>query len=212
MYYVCPWISIPHNSHYKCYFFAYGLWLLTFNCFTKELLHISALIICPFVGTSHNSDTGIVGSTHWLANIPIHPTHNVSVCPCENTVYFMIRCTQPHAKSKKKKIDVNKLTSRAGIAHSVQRLSCLTLWGSGTVDPGLEPHQCLCMDWNISGQQVSYQGECEVLATEYWGDPHWLWNPGQILPEDQNSGISGPTKRTDVLQKFKNKKAYNCTK
>ena len=151
--------------------FAYRLWSRTFNCFAKELLHISALIICPFLGTSHNSDAGmssvrnhfrsrtrtaksneqlenecwlvkfwkpfvnwfstsdgrgnfgafltclrrktqfpyrtrkipnsaIVGSTHWLVSIPIHPTHNVSVCPSENTINVMVRCTQPHAKSK----------------------------------------------------------------------------------------------------------------
>ena len=34
-------------------------------------------------------------------------------------------------------------------------------------------------------------------------DPPWLWNPGQMSPEVQNRGISGPTKRTDVLQKLK---------
>ena len=38
------------------------------------------------------------------------------------------------------------------------------------------------------------------------GNPPWLWNPGQTSPEVQNRGISGPTKRTYVLQKFKKKK------
>ena len=39
------------------------------------------------------------------------------------------------------------------------------------------------------------------------GGPPWLWNQGQMSPEVQNRGISGPTKRTDVLQNFlKNKK------
>ena len=31
-------------------------------------------------------------------------------------------------------------------------------------------------------------------------DPPWLWSPGQMLPEVQNRNISGPTKRTYVLQ------------
>ena len=34
-------------------------------------------------------------------------------------------------------------------------------------------------------------------------DPPWLCNPGQTSPEVQNRGISGPTKRTYVLQKLK---------
>ena len=33
-------------------------------------------------------------------------------------------------------------------------------------------------------------------------DLPWLWNQGETLPEVQNRGISGPTKRTYVLQKF----------
>ena len=38
------------------------------------------------------------------------------------------------------------------------------------------------------------------------GNPPWLWNPGQTSPEVQNRGISGPAKRTCVLQKnFKKK-------
>ena len=34
------------------------------------------------------------------------------------------------------------------------------------------------------------------------GNPPWLWNRGQSSPEVQNRGISGPTKRTYVLQNF----------
>ena len=34
-------------------------------------------------------------------------------------------------------------------------------------------------------------------------DPPWLWNPGQTSPAVQNRSISGPTKRTCVLQKLK---------
>ena len=32
--------------------------------------------------------------------------------------------------------------------------------------------------------------------------PSWLCNQGQTSPEVKNRGISGPTKRTDVLQFF----------
>ena len=39
------------------------------------------------------------------------------------------------------------------------------------------------------------------------GNPPWLWNPGQTSPEVQNRGISGPTKRTCVLQNLKKKKS-----
>ena len=43
-------------------------------------------------------------------------------------------------------------------------------------------------------------------------DPPWLWNSGETSPEVRNS-ISGPTKRTYVLQKFKRKHAtLNCWK
>ena len=43
---------------------------------------------------------------------------------------------------------------------------------------------------------------CEGEEAHKWGNPPWLWNPGQTSPEVQNRGISGPTKRTCVLQKF----------
>ena len=38
------------------------------------------------------------------------------------------------------------------------------------------------------------------------GDPPWPWNQRQMSPEVQQRGISGPTKRTDVLEIFKLKK------
>ena len=47
---------------------------------------------------------------------------------------------------------------------------------------------------------------CAGEEARKWGNPPWLWNPGQTSPEVQNRGISGPTKRTCVLQKFKKKK------
>ena len=48
------------------------------------------------------------------------------------------------------------------------------------------------------------------LAGKRW-DPPWLRNPGQPSPEVQNIGISGVTKRIDVLKKClfqKNKKPW----
>ena len=39
-------------------------------------------------------------------------------------------------------------------------------------------------------------------------NPLRLWNPEEMSPEVQNRGISGPTKRTHVLQKLKKKKDY----
>ena len=51
-------------------------------------------------------------------------------------------------------------------------------------------------------------------------DAPWPRNPGQTPPEVQNRGITGPTKRTDVIQFFLNKTAFqkdtcrlleNCT-
>ena len=44
---------------------------------------------------------------------------------------------------------------------------------------------------------------CQVRIRQ---NPLWLWNPEETSPEVQNRGISGPTKRTHVLQKFKKKK------
>ena len=41
------------------------------------------------------------------------------------------------------------------------------------------------------------------------GNPHWLWNPEQTSPEVENRGITGPTKRTYVLQFFFKKKKPN---
>ena len=42
-----------------------------------------------------------------------------------------------------------------------------------------------------------------------WGNPPWLWNPGQMSPKVQNRGISGPIEKTGVLQKIKSKKTFN---
>ena len=59
------------------------------------------------------------------------------------------------------------------------------------------------------------RGESQEFIARRWQstqarDPPWLWNPGETSPEVQNRGISGPTKRTYVLQKFKKKQTmYN---
>ena len=42
---------------------------------------------------------------------------------------------------------------------------------------------------------------CRRQSTQARDRP-WLWNPGETSPEVQNRGISGPTKRTYVLQKI----------
>ena len=75
----------------------------------------------------------------------------------------------------------------AGIAHSVERLLWLTLWGRGTIDPILKSHQCLftstwigMLYWRPKGQQRWIWVSCFMQ-----GDPHWLSNPGYTSPEVQ---------------------------
>ena len=48
-------------------------------------------------------------------------------------------------------------------------------------------------------------------ARKHARDPSWLQNQGQTSPEVQNRDISGPTKKTYVLQKIlkKNKSLFN---
>ena len=41
-----------------------------------------------------------------------------------------------------------------------------------------------------------------IKARKHARGAPWLWNPGQTSPEVQNRIISGPTKRTCVLQNF----------
>ena len=55
--------------------------------------------------------------------------------------------------------------------------------------------------WLSRVQQVSHQ---RWIIACMQGSA-WLWNPGHTWPKVQNMGISGPTKRTDVLQ-FKKKR------
>ena len=65
----------------------------------------------------------------------------------------------------------------------------LTVSGS-MIAPGFESHQCLAGMWK-----------------RRLGCLLWLWNPEETSPEVRNRGISGPIKRTHVLQKFKTKKS-----
>ena len=82
--------------------------------------------------------------------------------------------------------------------------------------------------WPLYSQQMLHQRWIWGLAHKQESmqarNPPWLWNPGQTSPEVRNRGISGPTKRTRVLQKFKKKekkfnilsqhwgsRSHNCT-
>ena len=88
----------------------------------------------------------------------------------------------------------------------------------GTHNPGFESHRSLCtsasmwIKWlscHTGHQEVSrccIRGESEEYSAcrqqcLQARDPPWLWNPGQMSLEDQNRGISGPTKQNNVLQK-----------
>ena len=77
-------------------------------------------------------------------------------------------------------------------------------------------HQCLWTCLQVCGlkrldchadlysQQVSHQRWIwgSHMRENMQRDPPWLWNSGQTSPEVHNRGISGPRKRTCVLQKF----------
>ena len=66
-----------------------------------------------------------------------------------------------------------------GIAQSVEHLSCLTLWGSGTIDPGLKPHQCL--DWNSLATMLATKRsegvtpEVNLKILLHTGDEAYKW-------------------------------------
>ena len=40
------------------------------------------------------------------------------------------------------------------------------------------------------------------------GNPPWLWNPGQMSPEVQNNGISGPPKKLCLPKQFRKKRSH----
>ena len=96
----------------------------------------------------------------------------------------------------------------------------LTLWGSGTHDRSQSRAPPILVRNYMELDEI---GSAAMLATKRSAgvtpevnlripfsvgnevckqrDPPWLWKLGQMSPEVQNGGISGPTKRTDVLQK-----------
>ena len=103
--------------------------------------------------------------------------------------------------------------SRAGIAQSVERLPCLTLWGSITHNKSQTQAPLMLagkyVDENSSAAivgakrsaGVAPEANLRILLCAFnkackKGDPLWLWNPGQISLGVQNRGICGPTKRT----------------
>ena len=81
-------------------------------------------------------------------------------------------------------------------------------------------HQCLWTCLHVCGSKkiachadlyivsrCHTRGESQESSACRWQstqarDPPWLWNPGETLPEVKNRGISGPMKRTYVLQNF----------
>ena len=70
---------------------------------------------------------------------------------------------------------------------------------------------CCAHDQEISWYHRGVSGESIAgrWSSMQVRDPQWLWNAGQTSPEVQNRGISGPTKRTDVLQNFSKKMLAN---
>ena len=94
------------------------------------------------------------------------------------------------------------------------------------IAPGFESHQCLAGMWkrwlscHAGCQEVGRchtrgesQGMCNVTSTpplsSNKAEPTLALNPEETSPEVQNRGISGPTKRTHVLQNFFKKKEIN---
>ena len=67
-------------------------------------------------------------------------------------------------------------------------------------------HICRYVDQKGLAAMLSSIQSAGVAPEVNLRNPPWLWNPGQISPEVQNRGISGPTKRTYVLQNLKKKK------
>ena len=59
---------------------------------------------------------------------------------------------------------------------------------------------CREWDWPSRGWQMLHQrwiwGIARRQESMQVGDPPWLWNAGQVSPEVQNRGISGPTEKT----------------
>ena len=102
------------------------------------------------------------------------------------------------------------------IAQSLECQSCHTLRNSGTLYPGLKPHQCLYMykymDQNSSATILATNRSAGVAPEVNLRNPLFTgdeackqgirpsFEPYHQTSPVQNMGISGPTKRTDVPQ------------
>ena len=63
--------------------------------------------------------------------------------------------------------------------------------------------------WFVYSKSRTGKTRSRVSVIGLLRNPPWLWNPVQTSPEVQNRGISGPTKRTPVLQNLKRKGRVN---
>ena len=108
------------------------------------------------------------------------------------------------------------MTSQSGRVVYSTMLAAWTVVGSNPKPPPMFVDTFASMWINIYVYTVSRsctRGESQEFIAHGWQstqvrDPPWLWNPGETSPEVKNRGISGPTKRTYVLQKFL-KKSWN---
>ena len=118
------------------------------------------------------------------------PNH-VYVTAAKNRVHFVQLCSSYYCYGGKYLVQ---------IFSSLQR-------GKLKVDQGIQGmmwiEKAWLPCWPLYSQQVSHQRWIWGSHKRESTHPSWLWNPGQTSPEVQNRGISGPTKRTYVLQKLK---------
>ena len=61
------------------------------------------------------------------------------------------------------------MIGRAVLAQSVERPSCHIRWGSSTLNPGLEPHQCFYVDLNGSAATLATKevSRCHTRGESY---------------------------------------------
>ena len=80
-----------------------------------------------------------------------------------------------------------------------QRVLCC-----GALSHWFEPHQCLWVWLQVHrSPEVNQESILCRWKSKQVSDPPWLWNLAQTSPLVQKRGISGPTKRTCVLQNLK---------
>ena len=87
---------------------------------------------------------------------------------------------------------------------TTERQTVLRTKNSSPTQPGVALRMFANLTLKYSQQQVSHQRWIWgfTQARMYANSSPGLWNAGQISPKAQNRDISGPTKRTYVLQKF----------